>query len=109
MLIEPDLIGVVCRLQMARAQRLEGNIPAARQFYKEFLSLWKNADSDLPIYRQAKMEYAALPADSILRDNQRSIFKQPTRIFQRDVGNRDPQSSWLSRTSLGSDMYQMTA
>jgi hypothetical protein len=28
--------------------------------YKDFLALWKDADADIPIYRQAKAEYSAL-------------------------------------------------
>ena len=33
---------------------------AAQKSYEDFLALWKNADSDLPIYKEAKAEYAAL-------------------------------------------------
>jgi len=33
---------------------------AARKSYEDFLALWKNADPDLPIYKKAKAEYAAL-------------------------------------------------
>jgi hypothetical protein len=33
---------------------------AARKSYEDFLTLWKSADPDLPIYREAKAEYAAL-------------------------------------------------
>jgi|GEM_PF-3646007 hypothetical protein len=33
---------------------------AARKSYEEFLTLWKNADPDLPIYKTAKAEYAVL-------------------------------------------------
>jgi hypothetical protein len=32
----------------------------ARADYKEFLTLWKDADPDIPILKQAKAEYAAL-------------------------------------------------
>jgi hypothetical protein len=35
---------------------------AARKAYENFLSLWKDADSDIPIYQQAKAEYAGLHA-----------------------------------------------
>jgi hypothetical protein len=28
--------------------------------YKNFLTLWKDADSDVPVYQQAKSEYAKL-------------------------------------------------
>jgi hypothetical protein len=33
---------------------------AARKSYEDFLALWKNADPDLPIYKEAKAEYAVL-------------------------------------------------
>jgi hypothetical protein len=37
-----------------------GDKASARKSYEEFLGLWKDADPDLPIYRQAKSEYAQL-------------------------------------------------
>ena len=53
-----DVIGALVRLQLARAQKAMGEQAAARKSYEDFLTLWKNADSDIPIYRQAKAEYA---------------------------------------------------
>jgi DNA-binding winged helix-turn-helix (wHTH) protein len=50
----------LARLQLGRAERLMGNNAAARESYEEFLNLWKGADPDVPIYRQAKAEYAQL-------------------------------------------------
>jgi serine/threonine protein kinase/tetratricopeptide (TPR) repeat protein len=47
-------------LQLARAQKMMGNKDAARQSYQDFLNLWTNADPDIPIYKQAKAEYAKL-------------------------------------------------
>jgi hypothetical protein len=47
-------------LQRGRAQRLMGDNAAARKSYEEFLQIWKDADPDLPVYRQAKTEYAQL-------------------------------------------------
>ena len=32
----------------------------AKVAYQDFLTLWKEADSDIPIYKQAKAEYAKL-------------------------------------------------
>ena len=32
----------------------------AKTAYRDFLTLWKDADPDIPIYRQAKAEYAKL-------------------------------------------------
>ena len=37
-----------------------GDKDAARKSYQDFLTLWKGADPDIPIYRQAKAEYAKL-------------------------------------------------
>jgi tetratricopeptide (TPR) repeat protein len=52
--------GALARLQLARAQAMTGDDVAARKSYQQFLSLWKNADPDIPIYKQAKAEYAGL-------------------------------------------------
>lgn len=53
--------GALSILQLARAQVIMGDEKAARKSYEDFLALWKNADPDLPIYKEAKAEYAALP------------------------------------------------
>jgi tetratricopeptide (TPR) repeat protein len=50
----------LARLQMGRAKKLMGDNSAALESYQEFLTIWKDADPDLPIYRQAKAEYAQL-------------------------------------------------
>ncbi len=57
--------GAVARLGLARAYALEAATdPAARDkartAYQNFLTLWKDADPDIPIYKQAKAEYARL-------------------------------------------------
>ncbi len=52
--------GALARLGMARAYVLQGDTVKARAAYQEFLTLWKDADPDLPIYQQAKAEYAKL-------------------------------------------------
>ena len=54
------ITGALARFQLGRAQRLMGDNASARKSYKEFLSIWKDADPDLPVYRQAKAEYAEL-------------------------------------------------
>jgi DNA-binding winged helix-turn-helix (wHTH) protein/tetratricopeptide (TPR) repeat protein/tRNA A-37 threonylcarbamoyl transferase component Bud32 len=54
------LTGPLARLQLGRAQRMMGDNASARKSYAEFLSIWKDADPDLPVYRQAKAEYAQL-------------------------------------------------
>ncbi|MGA7136068.1 MAG: winged helix-turn-helix domain-containing protein [Terriglobales bacterium] len=54
------IIGPLARLQLGRAQRMMGDNASARESYEEFLNIWKDADPDLPVYRQAKAEYAQL-------------------------------------------------
>jgi eukaryotic-like serine/threonine-protein kinase len=50
----------VAHLQLARAYVLQGDREKARSEYRDFLALWKDADSDIPILKQAKDEYAKL-------------------------------------------------
>ena len=57
--------GALARLGLARAYALDAATdPAAREkartAYQNFLTLWKDADPDIPIYQQAKAEYARL-------------------------------------------------
>jgi eukaryotic-like serine/threonine-protein kinase len=52
--------GAIAHLQLGRAQAMKGDYAAARKSYEEFLALWRNADPDLPVYRESKAEYAAL-------------------------------------------------
>jgi hypothetical protein len=47
-------------LQLARARVMMGDKAAARKSYQAFLTLWKDADPDIPIYKQAIAEYAKL-------------------------------------------------
>jgi serine/threonine protein kinase/tetratricopeptide (TPR) repeat protein len=55
-----SLLVVLSQLQMARAQPMGGDKIAARKSYQDFLTLWKDADPDIPILKQAKAEYAKL-------------------------------------------------
>jgi serine/threonine protein kinase/tetratricopeptide (TPR) repeat protein len=52
--------GALARLGLARAFALQGDTAKAKGAYQEFLALWKDADVDIPAYRQAKAEYAKL-------------------------------------------------
>jgi DNA-binding winged helix-turn-helix (wHTH) protein/Flp pilus assembly protein TadD len=54
------VIGPLARLQLGRAQKTMGNEAAARKSYEAFLDLWKDADPDVPVLKQAKAEYAKL-------------------------------------------------
>jgi DNA-binding winged helix-turn-helix (wHTH) protein len=51
-------IGALAHLQLGRAYALQGDTAKSRAAYKEFLTLWKDADPDIPILREAKAEYA---------------------------------------------------
>jgi tetratricopeptide (TPR) repeat protein/tRNA A-37 threonylcarbamoyl transferase component Bud32 len=53
-------IGALAHLQIARAYVLQRDTPKARSAYQDFLALWKDADPDVPILKQAKAEYAKL-------------------------------------------------
>jgi eukaryotic-like serine/threonine-protein kinase len=53
-------IGALANLGLARARALTGNTAGARTAYQDFLALWKDADPDIPILKQAKAEYAKL-------------------------------------------------
>ena len=52
--------GALARLGVARAYALSGEMSKSRTAYQDFLSLWKDADPDIPILKQAKAEYAKL-------------------------------------------------
>ena len=53
-------IGALGRLGLARAYMMQRDLPKARAAYQDFLSLWKDADPDIPVLKQAKSEYAKL-------------------------------------------------
>jgi eukaryotic-like serine/threonine-protein kinase len=53
-------LGVLARLQLGRAYELGGDVEKAREAYAAFLVVWLHADSDIPILKQAKAEYAKL-------------------------------------------------
>ena len=52
--------GALARLGLARAYALQGDTAKARAAYQDFLALWKDADPDTPILKEAKAEYAKL-------------------------------------------------
>jgi tetratricopeptide (TPR) repeat protein len=55
-----DPIGVLAHLQLGRAYAMSGDTAKAKDSYQDFLTLWKDADPDIPILKQAKAEYAKL-------------------------------------------------
>jgi len=52
--------GALARLGLARAYALQGDTAKAKAAYQDFLTLWKDADPDIPILIAAKAEYAKL-------------------------------------------------
>jgi Flp pilus assembly protein TadD len=52
--------GALAHLQLGRAYAMQGENAKARIAYRDFLTLWKDADPDIPILKQAKAEYAKL-------------------------------------------------
>ena len=52
--------GPLAWLQLGRAQKMMGDQVSAQKSYETFLDFWKDADPDIPIYQQAKAEYARL-------------------------------------------------
>jgi eukaryotic-like serine/threonine-protein kinase len=55
-----DPIGALAHLQLGRAYTLSGEKIKAKAAYQEFLTLWKDADPEIPIFQEAKREYARL-------------------------------------------------
>ncbi len=54
-------IGALAHVGLARACAMQGGDTAkARAAYQDFLALWKDADPDIPVFKQAKSEYAKL-------------------------------------------------
>jgi len=52
--------GALARLGLARAYAMQGDTAKAKAAYEDFLTLWKDADPDIPILIAAKAEYAKL-------------------------------------------------
>lgn len=58
MVFEP--IGALAHLGLARAHAMVGDTAEAKAAYQHFLTLWKDYDPDVPIFKQAKAEYAKM-------------------------------------------------
>ena len=54
-------LAVLARLQLGRAYALAGDSIKARSSYQDFFALWKDADSDIPVLIQARIEYQKIP------------------------------------------------
>jgi tetratricopeptide (TPR) repeat protein len=55
-----DPVLSMAHLGLARARAMSGDAASARTAYQDFFALWKDADPDIPILREAKAEYAKL-------------------------------------------------
>src|SRR5208282_281884 len=53
-------IGALVHLQLGRAYVLAGDTAKAKTAYQDFFAPWKDADSDIPVLKEAKAEYAKL-------------------------------------------------
>jgi hypothetical protein len=56
-----DPMDALARLQLARALALSGDAVKAKSAYNDLLTLWKTADPDLAVLKEARAEYARLP------------------------------------------------
>jgi hypothetical protein len=52
--------GSLAHLQLGRAYAMSGDTTKVKGAYNDFFTLWKDADPDIPILKQAKAEYAKL-------------------------------------------------
>ncbi len=59
-IVVSDPIGALAHLQLGRALAMSGDKAKAKAAYQDFLTLWKDADQDIPILIDAEKEYAAL-------------------------------------------------
>jgi tetratricopeptide (TPR) repeat protein len=53
-------LSALCHLGLGRARALSADRAGARTAYQDFFALWKDADADIPILKQARAEYAWL-------------------------------------------------
>jgi eukaryotic-like serine/threonine-protein kinase len=59
-IVQNGFVGALARLGLARAYAEQGDAAKAKVAYQDFLALWKDADPDIPILKEAKTEYARL-------------------------------------------------
>jgi tetratricopeptide (TPR) repeat protein len=59
-IVVSDPVGALAHLQLGRALALSGDRAKANTAYRDFFALWKDADPDIPILKQAKAEYERL-------------------------------------------------
>jgi serine/threonine protein kinase/Tfp pilus assembly protein PilF len=59
-IVQNFILGALSHLQLGRALALQGDTTKARTAYQDFFTLWKDADPNIPILKEAKAEYAKL-------------------------------------------------
>jgi hypothetical protein len=59
-IVGADPVSALAYWQLGRVYALSGDQTKAKTAYEDFLTRWKDADSDVPILKQAKAEYAKL-------------------------------------------------
>jgi serine/threonine protein kinase/tetratricopeptide (TPR) repeat protein len=57
-IVQNFVTGSLAHLQLGRAYAMAGDTAKAKSAYQDFFLLWKDADSDIPILKEAKAEYA---------------------------------------------------
>ena len=55
-----SMVYALAHLGLARAYALTSDTAKGRKAYQDFFALWKDADPDIPILKEAKAEYAKL-------------------------------------------------
>ena len=56
----PDVLVSLAHLGLGRAYAMQNDQARARIDYQDFFAIWKNADPDVPVLKQAKAEYVKL-------------------------------------------------
>jgi eukaryotic-like serine/threonine-protein kinase len=59
-IVYADPVGALAHLQLGRAYDVSGDVTKSKKAYQDFLTLWKDADTNIPVLKQAKAEYAKL-------------------------------------------------
>ena len=57
-----SFVGALALLGLAKASMISGNISEARAMYENFVALWKDADTDIPVLREAKAKLVRITA-----------------------------------------------
>ena len=60
-IVQNFLFASLAHLELGRAYAISGDHTKAKTAYQDFFTLWKDADPDIPILKEAKLEYAKLP------------------------------------------------